>query len=87
VASSQDEEKVKLRWRGEETVQLPWLNVVLSKGDVVEVPRSQVHVEGDPVGEGFHFPPETWSFVGEEPRKKAASKAASDKSETPKAGE
>lgn len=63
MATPQDEEKVKLRWRGEDTVALPWLNVQLDKGDTVEVPLSLVNVEDDPRAEGFYFPPEVWSVV------------------------
>lgn len=93
MATPPDDEKVKLRWRGEETVQLPHFGVQLEPGDTFEVPLSLVNVDNDPNAEGFYFPPETWSFVGGEPKKKTApaakaedSAAAEKSTATPKAG-
>lgn len=82
--ATQDEDKVKLRWRGEDTVELPHLGVVLAKGDTVEVPASLLNVDGDPAGEGFYFPPEVWSVVSPPEVKRrydAAEKARTAKAE------
>lgn len=81
MPTAQPEETVKLRWRGEDTVSLPWLGAVLATGDTVEVPASLVNLDGDPAAPGFFFPPEVWSVADGESKKKP------EKSETPKVGE